>query len=521
MENNNKSRIYKILSELNQMKWHLVLKGILTGVFVGLLVVLYRLGIEYGTEEAVKIYAFLKMNPLMILPWAFLAVGAGLLIAWLIKLEPMASGSGIPQVEGQLIYGFRIKWYTVLFVRFTAGMIASVFGLSLGREGPSIQIGASGGQALAKKITKNKLEENYLMTGGAAAGLSAAFNAPLSGIVFALEEVHRSFSGLVLIAATVAALTADVVSKSFFGLKPVFDFAEAPPLPIGHYAWLLPLGIVSGIIGALMNKALLGFQTAYSKLPWFVRPVIALVIALPCGLFLPQILGGGANLVELAGTADSGVSILLGYLVVKLLFTCICFGSGAPGGIFMPILSVGALSGGLVGLIAMSFGLPSVYIPEFVICGMVGVLSGAVKAPVTSILLATEMTGALTHLLPVAACSFIALFLSDSVKVTPIYEALLRRLEKAHGEIIKNDKAGSLVEIPVEIGSMVAGKHINAVEWPRGILIVGIHRGDIDIIPNGSTEIKPGDYLVVVSSECTYDTVSAGMRGLCYNNSCE
>lgn len=367
-------------------------------------------------------------------------------------------------------------------------------------------------------MADNKLEENYIMTGGAAAGLSAAFNAPLSGMVFALEEVHRSFSGMVLISATAAALTADVVSKSFFGLKPVLSFVETPWLPVDYYFWLLPIGIISGAVGVIINKALLGSQKAYRKLPWFIRPGVALLIALPLGLFLPQVLGGGSNLIELAETTSSGAHVLFGYLAVKLLFTCICFGSGVPGGIFLPILSMGALSGSLCGMIAMRFGLPEIYIPVFAICGMVGALSGSVKAPVTSILLAAEMTGSLAHMLPVAACSFIALFLSDGLKAIPIYEVLLERIINEHGHAVSNDKTGGLIEIPVEVGSRVEGKCIGEVEWPQGILIVGVHRGDIDIVPNGNTKINVGDYLVVASSECTYNMISVSMRELCYNN---
>lgn len=133
MKDTGKSKVYNVLSELNRMKWRLVLKGILSGMLAGLLVVLYRLAIEYGTEAAIEIYAYLKIHPFLILPWILAAAAAGLLLAWLAKLEPMASGSGIPQVEGQLIHGFRIKWYSVLAVRFIAGTIASLFGLSLGR----------------------------------------------------------------------------------------------------------------------------------------------------------------------------------------------------------------------------------------------------------------------------------------------------------------------------------------------------------------------------------------------------
>lgn len=505
-----------MLSSLTELKWSGAAKGVLVGLISGLLVVLYRLGIEYGYESSVKIFSYIKLNPFMIIPWIIGAVGLGLLIAWLVKLEPMATGSGIPQVEGQVLYGMKMKWCSILSVRFVAGLLSSFFGISLGREGPSIQIGASGGHAIAKKLSKNKIEENYLITGGAAAGLAAAFNAPISGIVFALEEVHRSFSPLILITATTASLTADVVSKYFFGLTPVLDFKTLPSLPEAQYLWLIPLGLAAGLVGALLNKLLLRFQLLYRKLPRIIRPVIALLLTLPCGLLLPQVLGGGANLINIAENVNSGIVFLMVLMVVKLLFTCTSFGSGIPGGIFMPILSVGALAGSVLGLACTHIGLPAAYIADFAVCGMAGALSASVKAPVTSILLAAEMTGSLVHLLPVAACSFIALFVSDALKVTPIYEALLERIVENNEEAIKNDKVGGLLEIPVEAGSCAAGKKIKEIDWPDNTLVINVHRGVKDIVPNKNTVLLPGDYLVLLSSETTYADLNTRVRGLCH-----
>ncbi|SMC48423.1 ClC family H(+)/Cl(-) exchange transporter [Papillibacter cinnamivorans] len=511
-----KSKYYKIMSSLNELKWSVAAKGVASGFIAGLLVVLYRTGIEYGTEKAVLIFSYLRAHPWAILPWLAVSVALGLLLSWLVKLEPMATGSGIPQVKGLLLYGMKMKWASIIVVRFAAGFVASFFGLSLGREGPSIQIGAMGSQALAERSSKNKVEENYLITGGAAAGLSAAFNAPLAAIVFALEEVHRSFSPTLLVAATTASLTADIVSKYFFGLRPVLSFVSIPQLPQTLYIWILPLGLLTGLFGVLLNKALLGFQTLYNRMPARFRPMAALMIALPCGLFLPQVLGGGQGLIKMAETWDSGAALLFIILVVKLIFTCTSFGSGLPGGIFLPILSVGALSGSLLGLVAVHFGMPAEYIPDFAVCGMAGALSGSVKAPVTSILLTAEMTGSLVHLLPVAACSFIALLLSDILKVAPIYDALLDRMMEKNETALIKDKAGALLEIPVEFGCAVSGKTVGEVCWPQGMLIVGLHRGDEDIVPNGSTRIEAGDYLVVLSSEVTYKDMHTNIRELCH-----
>ncbi len=494
------TRIYKVLSGFDRLKWSVAGKGILVGFISGLLAVLYRLGIEYGTDTSLKIYSCLRIHPIYIVPWIAAAVASGLFIAWLVKLEPMAAGSGIPQVEGVVLFGLKMKWYTILAVRFLAGTLGSFFGLSLGREGPSIQIGAAGGQAVAKNMSGSSIEENYLITGGAAAGLSAAFSAPLSGMMFALEEVHRSFSPVILLSATTASLTADYVSKYFFGLKPVLDFTAIPQLPIGLYLWMIPLGIVSGLAGSLMNKTLLALQTLYGKLPAFSRPAAALMIALPCGMFLPAVLGGGQGLIKLSENSKSGIVMLLIYLIAKLLFTGASFGSGVPGGIFMPILSVGALTGSICGILAAHAGLPAQFIPDFAVCAMAGALSSSVKAPVTSILLTTEMAGSLVHMLPVAACAFTALLLSDLLKVEPVYEVLLERYVDQNGKKLPVQERGGLVEFPVELGSEASGRMVRDIEWPNGSLIVGLRRGEKELVPGGGTKILPGDYLVVLFS---------------------
>lgn len=509
------SKIHKMLTNLNKIKWSIVLKGLIVGVVSGLLAILYRLCLEYGIDFATKIYAFMKIHPLAVLLWIIAAVAAGFFIAYLVKLEPMASGSGIPQVEGVVLFGLKMKWYTILAVRFLGGALCSVFGLSLGREGPSIQIGACGGQFVSKRCGKDKLEENYLITGGAAAGLSAAFNAPLSGMVFALEEVHRSFSPLILLSATVASLTADFISKTVFGLRPVLDFQSIPELPLKFYLWLIPLGVVAGLTGSLMNKSLLLFQSLYNRLPARIRPMTALLIALPFGLFLPQVLGGGQGLIKMSESAQVGIAMLLIFFLAKMLFTCTSFGSGVPGGIFLPILSIGALSGGIFGLFAAHFGLPSQYIADFAVCAMAGALSSAVKAPVTSILLTAEMSGTLVHMLPVAICSFIALLLSDVLKVQPIYEALLERFVEKQGDTLAVEEKGGLYEIPVELGSFAAGKQVSDIDWPSGTLIVGIRRGTKEIVPKGDTLILQGDYLVILSEQKKEEDIKNKIESLC------
>lgn len=507
-----KTKDYHILSNTKRSKWRIAFKGILVGILAGLLTVLYRIAIEYGTEAAGRIYSYLREHPGYLLAWIMIILVAGIFVGWMIKKEPMAGGSGIPQTEGVVIYGLKMKWYRILAVRYIGGTICSFFGLSVGREGPSIQIGASGGQIVAEGLHSDRMEENCLITGGAAAGLSAAFNAPLSGIIFALEEVHRSFSPMILLAAATASLTADLISKNFFGLKPVLQFAKTPQLPINLYFWIIPIGILSGIMGVVMNKFLLGFQSLYHKLPVIIRPCIAFLIALPCGLFLPEVLGGGQQLIEISENAREGIMLLGIFLIAKLIFTSTSFGSGVPGGIFLPILSVGALTGGMAGQAAAFLGMPTDYIPDFAVCAMAGVLSAAVKAPITSILLIAEMSGSLVHLLPVAACSFLALLVSDFLKTEPIYEALLERFVEKNGKKLPVEEKGDLREFSVAQGSSLCRKMVKQITWPKGVLIVNIQRGDKEIIPQGDTVLLPGDYLIVLTADGTDPEIQSYME---------
>lgn len=513
--------IERMIPLFNRMKWKIAAAGVGVGLVSGLLVVLYRLGIENCTRFARWMYAQIRVNPWLIVPWAFAALVVGLLIAWMISSEPMASGSGIPQTDGVVLAGLRMRWQTILPVRFVGGLLGAAFGLSLGREGPSIQIGASGAQFLSHRLRgrrREDVQEHYVVTAGAAAGLSAAFSAPLSGMMFALEGIHRSFSPVILMGATAASLTADFVSKYCFGLRPVLDFGSIAQLPLGEYVWLIPLGLVAGVVGSLMNRSLLGFQTLYGKLPAWVRPLIALAIALPVGIWLPDVLGGGSNLIGMAEHATTGLGMLCVLFVAKLLFTSTSFGSGAPGGIFMPILAVGSLAGGICGVAAQRLcGVSGGAVAVFAVCVMTGVLAASVKTPITSILLAVEMSGTLTHMLPVAAVVFIAMLVSDVLHTRPIYDALLDRYMRAQKLDVQAPSAigNGVLELPLEMGSQADGRRIRDVDWPSGCLVIGLRRGEREIVPRGDTVLRGGDYLIVLFSGEDERTVRLALHDLC------
>ena len=215
-----------------------------------------------------RLYAWLAQHPAWILPWFLVLIFIGLLLYWIVKRDGMTSGSGIPQIKGILLGRMDMNWARVLLLKFFGAVLGIGAGLSLGREGPSVQLGACLGQGLGRLTHRSYAESHYLLTAGAGAGLAAAFNAPLAGVVFCLEELTKNFSSFVLMGAVAAAVTATTVTQYFFGMEPVFHMGAVPVIDTGSmYLLLIVLGAFVGALGLLFNPFLSGAQNAYAKMP--------------------------------------------------------------------------------------------------------------------------------------------------------------------------------------------------------------------------------------------------------------
>lgn len=246
----------------------LIIEGICIGFLTGLLIVAYRLSLEKAFVFLAFVYGVFSNKPLFVIPWIAILLCIGLVISFLIKYNPLIRGSGIPQVEGFLSGKLEMNWWRLLLAKFTGGVLSIGSGLSLGREGPSVQLGATVGLGFSRVLKRSHIEENYLVTGGSSAGLAAAFNAPLAGVLFSLEEVHKNFSPLVLLTALSAALMSSYVASDFFGLQPIFSFTGLHYLPLDHYALVILLGVILGVSGAVFNSGLLKAQDFYAHRRW-------------------------------------------------------------------------------------------------------------------------------------------------------------------------------------------------------------------------------------------------------------
>lgn len=492
--------IPQTLKRYQRFRYALVAEGIVVGGLAGAVVVVFRILLEMAAGLLQIILAFGQAHPWFMPVWLGILLMMALVVALLLRWEPYISGSGIPQVEGEMQGELQESWWRVLLAKYLGGIIAIGCGLSLGREGPSIQLGAMTAKGFAQLAGRMRTEEKLLITCGASAGLSAAFNAPIAGVLFSLEEIHKNFSPEVLLSTMAASITADFISQNIFGLQPVFAFDIPTMLPLGQYGHVIALGIILGILGVLYNRCIAFSQTLFQKLPYHVmRLAIPFLLAGVLGFVYPAVLGGGHPLVERISLGDMALSALALLLVVKFMFSMISFGSGAPGGIFLPLLVLGAVIGGMY---AGCFPSLAGFLGNFVILGMAGYFTAIVRAPITGIILISEMTGSFSHLLTLSIVALFAYLVPDILGCQPIYSQLLHRLlkDKKEGRMLSS-REKILVDGMVFYGATAAGRKVADIVWPESCLLVSIKRGDEEFIPKGSTHIRAGDRITLLCDE--------------------
>ena len=436
-ENMNKKtdNLLELLVDKKRFSLRLLLEGLVLGLGAGISISVFRYLLAGSEILRPVIYHNLR-EALADGQWQWLAlyILSFIIIAYLLKLivarEPMCTGSGIPQIKGILQGDMSMRWFSVLWSKIIGGVLAIGAGMSLGREGPSVQIGACVGQGLSQTSRRTRFESRILMTAGAGAGLAAAFNAPLAGVIFGLEEMQKTISPALLLTGITASITAATVTEVVFGISPVFSMGYLLPLPLNLFDVLVVAGMVIGLLGRLFNIALAYSLNTYSRLglSGMKKPLVPLALAGILGFVLPEILGGGNLLVDSLVVTDYTIGFLCLLFVGKFLFTMICFGSGVPGGIFLPMLVLGAAGGAVLAKLLVLAGLlPAMYYADIIVFGMAAYFSAVVKSPVTGSILILEMTGSFQHMLALLVVSLTAYVISDLTGGRPVYDELLDR----------------------------------------------------------------------------------------------
>jgi H+/Cl- antiporter ClcA len=499
---------YKSLNNWHAFQIKLFWEGILVGIFGGLVISLFRFLLTRVEDLRQIVYDAIAANWGLFSPAALGILAVLLLVAALltalVKYEPMASGSGIPQVKAIIMGLMKMRWFRILWVKIVGGVVGIGYGLSLGREGPSIQIGAACAQGLSRLLGRTRMEERYLITSGAGAGLATAFNAPLAGVIFSMEELHRNFSGVVLLPAMTAALTATFISRIFFGPDTIFTFYGLPRMPLEHVPYALLAAIVAGFGGVIFNYGLLNIPKFYN-LPFFRRSLfLKLAFSLLCatilGFTLPQVLGGGNALVNKLAVLQVSAATLGLLIAAKFIFTLISYGTGVPGGFFLPMLVLGALTGDLCAHAFTALGwLPASIVPNVIVVSMAAFFSASVRAPITGTVLILEMTGSFQHLMVLAMGAAVAYVVAELCGSQPIYEELMVRALKNKGNPALVTGERNLVELAVCSGSLLDNKQIRHVKWPPQSVVIDVKRGEEELIPAGDLLIHSGDFVYVLT----------------------
>lgn len=471
----------------------LLVDGVVCGILAGCIGVIYRFLIEFGGKATDIFVKKINEDYSYLVPLVIWLAVLGFFSSQIISKDKYVGGSGIPQVAAEVTGRIKTNSLRVLILKLIGGTVSALGGLSLGREGPSIQLGAMSGKIVARLLKRTKIREAYLMTSGASAGLAVAFHAPLAGVLFSIEEIHKNVSKKLIIACFSAAVVADLISQFVFGFKPVFPFPEVWEVTISTYPYMVLLGIMLGIIGTVYNKVMKLMFDLYAKfkVPIKMRPFTAYLVAGLMFFAYPQVLGSGHNLVEMMLYSKFTIAGLAVLFVIKFLFSLISFTSGVPGGIFLPILVQGSILGCLFGIVANDGN-----IEVYVIIAMAGYLTAVVRNPLTSVVLIFEMTRSMNGFLPLAVTCLFAYFTANLLGTKPVYEYLLDRVLEKEKESAEQAVEVEIV-VSVEAGSRIVGKQIKDLKWLKGSIIVQIERAGRFMLPKGDTVIEQHDKLTL------------------------
>lgn len=346
------------------------------------------------------------------------------------RVEPHAEGSGIPRVEAVVAGRIEPGRFRILPVKYIGGLLALGSGLALGREGPSVQMGGSIAVIVASATRRSQADLRILAAAGAAAGLATAFNAPIAGGVFVLEELVKRFDPRTTVATLVASASGFMAAYPFVRSGSEF---QVPPLAdpeLSGSGWVLAVGVLAGVLGVLYNKAIMfGLRAAgTSRWPAEVR---AALIGAGVGVLVwysPDLAGGGDQLTQEALLGHGAIGAVTAVLVLRFVLGVVSYAAGTPGGLFAPMLVLGADVGLIVGLIATHFAPHSAPSPAaLALIGMAAFFSATVQAPVTGLILATELTGSTNQLPPMLGACATALLVAIALGTRPIYDLLTDR----------------------------------------------------------------------------------------------
>jgi H+/Cl- antiporter ClcA len=481
------------------------------------MVCLYRFLLA-GSESVLRGYLDVIHGNVFYIVLFFMALAVmGLLIDFLTKWEVDSAGSGIPQVYAEVKGHMEANWAKVLFSKIVSGVLTALGGLSLGPEGPSVQIGGMAGKGIARLFKGSKTDELRLILVGSAVGITAAFNAPLAGVIFVFEEINHGFDKTLVFIALVSAIVSDFISKMIFGQSTILNFPVLN-IPLESYWVLIVLGVIIGFLGYIYNIGMIKSSDFMNnlKIPSWLKFVLVFMVSGVVALTIPEISDGGHFMMDMLDVAVPSLGVLVVLLLMKYIFSMFSFSSGAPGGIFLPILVLGAYIGAVFGSIAVpSLGLQHDLIYRFIIISMAGFFAATVRSPITGIVLLAEMSGSTESLVAMVIVSLIAYVVPTLLGNEPIYESLYDRLLlNKNREYVKKPSKHVLSEYLVPLDCNYINFKIKDIPFPKNAIVVSIIRNGKYIIPTEDFKIQYSDQIQILTDSNDYPYVREEIQEL-------
>lgn len=421
----------------------LAFAAIAAGALTGLIGTAFRLGLAWLDERRVAGVETLSQWPAIGWLVPVLAGAIGVAIArYLVLLGPEAGGSGVQYVEASVRRQITPSRLRTIPIKFFGGLLAIGSGLALGREGPTVQMGATIGTEVAEKVKLDEDDQLTMQASVAGAGLAVAFNAPLGGSVFVLEELTKSVRLRLAVVTLLAAGTAIAVMRSIIGNNPDYSVGISLDYTPWQLILFLAFGVLVGIMAAYYNRTVVGCIALFNRfrsVPVLVRAGIVGGAVGLLGWFAPQMVGGGDNITQNILNGTYPLLLLVGILVLRWFLGSVSYSVGTPGGLFAPLMVVGAATGALVGgVLSQLFPGAGISAVAFALVGMSAFFVGVVRTPLTGILLVVEMTAVTSQVLPMMISAAGVVFATTVLRSEPIYDTLRHQLiesRKKHEEI--------------------------------------------------------------------------------------
>ncbi len=468
----------------------------IVGTVSGALIFIFKVSSSHIIRISGEIYSYARLHPKYI---PIVIAGnalVGVLSALILKHARECRGGGIPTAIASIRGLVPIKWIQGIFALFVSALLTFLAGVPLGNEGPSVQMGTATGKGWSRLLgSKRRAWERYIMTGGASSGFAAATGAPLSGIVFALEETHRRFSPTIFIVASVSVLCGAIVEEllsSFFGVESaLFSFNITEPLPT-KYLWV---SIIVGVLCGIFARIFTNFYTTINRLreknlaktPFPVKISAIFTVSAVLGLISLDFIGSGHSLIEKIAHDNSVWYLILSAFVIRALLMICANTEGVSGGIFLPTLAFGAIIAALFAdsLLALNI-LDAKYFAIIVSIGMSSFFAASARTPITALIFAAEVLCGGENVLPVGIGVVIAYLIAEaSGKLSFTDTVIETKVAKEH-----RGKTPVIVDTHMTAmpNSFAVGMEIRDILWPPTCTVLSVDKADIN-----STGIVPGD----------------------------